>query len=299
MMNTLKSNPALLAGSLYTLGIFITALHLSRFGISDLDLTRVRYIFAGVAYCYFLVLRLVAAALILDFRLIRQTSLEATELTVKELRRSLIFKIIDEISKVPWIGDKLFAGYTSEAAAAKLIKSVTLGSVFVLVAGFGLILEMPRFPGVWDLYPPPFLVVGLVGIELAYLIYLVFNRPMRSIPRLAGLWNCVLVLLLLVDIWFYALTIHPLVKPIFGGGVVTTSQIIPKDDDSKKVLEGSGVIRVSNGIGSPLYILHSTDKSLYVAKQFKLHVFARGPKSFISHSRIIQISRDLLAGQFL
>jgi hypothetical protein len=299
MMNTLKSNPALLVGALYTIGIFITALHLSRFGISDLDLTRIRYVFAGVVFCYFLVLRLAAAALILDYRLIRKTYLEATELTVRELRRSLIFKVIDEISKVPWIGGILFSGYTSEEVAAKLIKFVTLGSVFVLVAGFGLIIQMPEPPGVWNLYPPPFLVVGLVGIELAYLIYLIFNRPMNSIPRLAGLWNCVLVLLLLVDIWFYALSIHPLVKPIFGGGVVTTSQVIPKDDDSRKILEGSGVIRVSNGIGSPLYILHSTDKSLYVTKQFRLNVFARSPKSFISHSRIIQISRDLLAGQFL
>lgn len=299
MLNSLKSSPALLAGSLYTLGVFITALHLSRFGISELDLTRVRYVFTGAAFCYFLLLRIVAAALVLDFRIIRKTHSEATELAVRELRRSFVFRLIDESSSIPFLGKLVFGGYTSEASAAKLINLVTLGSVFVLVAGFFLILSVPIDDTRWRFSPSSFLVSGLVGIELAYLIYLLFNRPMRSVPRLSGLWNCVLAILLLLDIWYYSLAIHPLVKPVFGGGVVTTSQVIPKDVASKKLLEDTGVIRASNGIGSPLYVLHSTDKSLYLAKRFKIDIFARDAVTFISHSRVIQISKDLLAGQFL
>jgi hypothetical protein len=299
MLSSLTSNPAILAGSLYTLGVFITALHLSRFGISELDLTRVRYVFAGAGFCYFLLLRVVAAALVLDFRIIRKTSSEAAELALKELRRSFVFRVIDELSKISFLGHFIFGRFTSEASAVKLIQLVTSGSVFVLVAGFSLILSVPSDDLKWRFAPSSFLVVGLVSIELAYLIYFLFNRPMSSVPRLTALWNCVLAILLLVDTWYYSLAIHPLVKPVFGGGVVTTSQIIPKDDASKKLLEATGVIRVSNGMGSPLYVLHSTDKSLYLALKFKLDVFARNADTFIKHSRVIQISKDLLAGQFL
>lgn len=298
MLSDLKSNPALCAGLLYTLGVFITALHLNRFGISDLDLTRIRYVFAGAVFCYFLLLRVVAAAVVVDFRIVRRTHLVATKLTVRELRRSFLFKVIDEVSRVRLFGKALFGGYTSEASAAKLINTVSLGSVFILVAGFGLVLAIPKIDMAWSLYPPPFLFAGLFGIELAYFIYFTFNRLMRAVPTLAVLWNCVFAILLLLDIWFYSLTIHPLVKPIFGGGVVTTSQIIPKDDASRRLLEGTGITRVSNGIASPLYILHSTEKSLYLTKEFKLDVFSRNAENLISHSRVIQISKDLVAGQF-
>lgn len=66
-----------------------------------------------------------------------------------------------------------------------------------------------------------------------------------------------------------------------------------------ELLEDIGITRVSNGIASPLYVLDSTDKSLYLAKEFKLDVFARNAENFITHSRVVQISKDLLAGQFL
>jgi hypothetical protein len=52
-MEMLKKNPALMVGVLYILGVLVTAIHLSRFAIYDLDLTKIRYIFAGALCCYF------------------------------------------------------------------------------------------------------------------------------------------------------------------------------------------------------------------------------------------------------
>lgn len=57
-MTIVKKNPALAIGVLYILGVLVTAIHLSRFAIYDLDLTKIRYVFAGGMCAFFLLLRI-------------------------------------------------------------------------------------------------------------------------------------------------------------------------------------------------------------------------------------------------
>lgn len=300
-MDLIKKNPALAIGVLYVLGILVTAIHLNRFAISDLDLTKVRYIFAGAVCCYFLALRLVITALILDFRIIRSVSDEARHAVHNNLRDTWAFKIIDRVASLRFVGFFL-RKLNSEGISNSIIELLSYAALFFIFGAFYFFLSIPSSPistseilrAAWRHFPS--CLVALFVVQLAYLAYFYFKRAMQSTEQLKNLWKVVFALLLLTDIGVYSFMFHPLVKPVFGGGVVSIVNLMPKDQASLALIKQTTGIKFTVNKSEAVYIVHSSDSAYYLTKQYELNYLSPKLSDMIIHERIYRVQKELISG---
>jgi uncharacterized Tic20 family protein len=300
-METIKKNPALAFGALYILGVLVTAIHLSRFAIYDLDLTKIRYIFAGAVCSFYLVLRMLLTTIIVDFHVIRAVQKEAHEAVYKNLKDVLIFRIVDKISSVPILGSLLFS-YTSKGTARSFIRILSFGALFFIFSTFLFFLSIPQSDAPFShnlkaaLSKFPFYLQILLGVQLAYLLYFYFKPAFQVTEQLKYLWKFVFVLLLLTDIAVYSIAIHPLVKPVFGGGVVAMVNFIPKDKDAADLLSSGAGIKVDNNRSETVLIVHMSDDAYYITTEYALNYLAPSSDEMIRHGKIYRIQKDLVSG---
>lgn len=300
-MDEIKKNPALAAGAFYVLGVLVTAIHLSRFAIYDLDLTKVRYIFAGVVCCYFIVLRICITAFILDFRVIISTQGVASKAIYDNLKDTRVFKVVDRIASHRYSGF-LFRKYSSERVTSTLIDGLYRAAFIFIFSVFFFLLSIPKstitagqiLKAIFGNFP--FYLGALIAVQIIYLIYFYFKKAMQTTEQLKYIWRAVLILLLVTDVGVYAFIIHPLLKPVFGGGVVSIVRLIPKDQASSELIKQATGIEFNMGKSDSVFVVHTSDSAYYVTKQYELNYLSSDRETMIRHGQVYRIQNELISG---
>ncbi len=298
-MTIVKKNPALAIGVLYILGVLVTAIHLSRFAIYDLDLTKIRYVFAGGMCAFFLLLRIALAIFVVEHRFIRSTLKSAEEAVHQSLQGKWVFRILNRIASSRLAGF-FFKGYTSRGLAQKLVQGVGVvgalflfGAYFILLKTDGTGLRLNFDTLVAGL---PFAIATLFMLQVVYIVSFYFRLTFQTAEPLHYLWQMVLALLVIIDIGLYSLVIHPLVKPAFGGGVVVQASLFASDADTSKLLDDATNIKFTSSTSSKVFIIHSSSEAYYVTSKYELNYSSRDLENMIEHDKVYRIQKRLLAG---
>lgn len=300
-MDEIKKNPALAVGALYVLGVLVTAVHLSRFAIYDLDLTKVRYIFAGAVFCYFIALRIIITAFILDFRIIISTQDTASKAIYDNLKDTRVFKLVDKVATHRYL-QKVLWKTSSEQVASTLIDGLYRAAFIFIFSVFFFFLSIPKLTITGEqiltaiLGNFPFYLGALIAVQIIYLCYFYFKKAMQTTEQLKYIWRAVLVLLLVTDVGVYAFIVHPLLKPVFGGGVVSIVRLIPKDQASSELIKQATGIEFNTGKSDNVFIVHTSDSAYYVTKQYDLNYLSPDENKMIRHGQVYRIQNELISG---
>lgn len=298
-----KSRAALLFGAFYVLGVLVTAIHLSRFGIYDFDLTKVRYIFAGVTCAFFLLLRIIVTVVIVDLKLIWRTSANVEDTVHTTLKDWLPFRILDSVAG--WIARlPVVRHYVQPPTSRDVAKYVVLG--FYAVVGAFLIFTYPILVDTRQLPPRPWLSaiialkphvpIVLLLPQFAYFLILPFRMAFQSAPLLRFVWNLVFALLLALDVGVYSEIVHPFVYPVFGGGEAPQVRLIPKDDAARNTIKQTTNLHFDNYNSTPVFLIQSSAANYCVTSKYRLNFFATYVGNMIEHDEIYCLKSDLISG---
>ena len=122
-MDSIQKNLAISAATLYALGVIVTAIHLSRFGVFDLTLAKVTYLLAGGVCTFYVVIRLSIAVLLVNFKVFMTTIKDAEKTIHNELKEKIVFRALNVFCSLPVIR-WFFKGFTSEGVAGSLIRII-------------------------------------------------------------------------------------------------------------------------------------------------------------------------------
>ena len=285
-MGTIQKNAAFLAGAFYALGILVTAIHLSRFAVFDLILTKVTYVLAGAVCVFYLILRFSVAVLIVDYAAIHRVISHAQSVIQQRLSLMMVFRFMNAAVRFSLHG-RIFDDSTAESVARALMYLIAFAAVGFVFFAYSSVFDFEEIDltlqQVAD-FPP--VVAYLLFGQIAYVLWCYFLPVFKPVPLLFRFWMAVFVFLLAADIAFYSLAFHPLVKPSFGGGNVYTVHVPPGTDVIPKTLVGS--------TSGKMILVHAADDAYYLTASYELDYARPTLREIVQHSDIIRVDREKL-----
>lgn len=225
---------ALFIGLLYICGLFITNVHLRRFGIFDLPPFRLEYILVGFTFL-FIVLSPILVILVFSAIIGRQVS--------------LLSKIIESIVVLVCVS----------------ITAVYLALSF-LYGDFKWGWILPEFRKIIK-------IVNFYWLLLAWLIYATGKSLITDLKRarkeeifnLRELWIPVIFFfgIFIIAISFYAQKIYPKIHPAFAGGKLLPAEILVTKEGAQ-ILISLGVVTSEDRRVKNILIIHETPSTIYI-----------------------------------
>ena len=296
-MDSLQKSTALAVAVMYTLGVIVTATHLSRFGVFDLELAKVAYLLAGGVCLFYLLVRLGLAVFIIDFKVILTAIAGAEHAIHQNLSDTRPFKLLAAASSWP-ILKTLIGHFGPQRIADQIIKLILLVTLGLIVYVYLTLFELSKIDISWQEAAEirPF-VAGLLFIQLAYIIWLYFFRSFKATKLLRWFWNFAFAFFLIADIGFYSLVLHPLVKSSFGGGNVRPVAVFV-GEQNQSLRNFLGITAVPDS--GQFYLLHTAGSAYYLTDTFELDYGAQVLEKIVVPASVTRVDKsEIPAVKFL
>lgn len=248
---------------------------------------------------FYLFIRISITALVVDYRIILGIFKSGSDSIYRSLKTTFVFKTINRIvSSRP----SFFRGltiYSPENTARFLMLYLSLFALMFLVGIFFTFIKIPKstvsFRGF--ISHPPYFVISLVVTQATYIFVAYFKRPFYSTSLLRHLWKLVFACLIILDITVYSRLVHPLVKPGYGGGVVSSATLIARDSESADLIGNATGIRFKDGSSEPVFIIHISDDAFYFTTKYE-HNFSSSHdyKDLIVTDKVSRVNKDRISG---
>ena len=266
-MDTPQKTLAISGVTLYILGVIVTAIHLSRFGVFDVVLTKITYLLAGGVCALYLLIRVGSAVLLVDFRVVLSTLRYAQQMIHENLKDKILFRGMNFVFSRPLIRF-LFGQFTSEGIATYLVRYIVLLAGMLVVVVFIGLFDLRNLELTFnDAIAFPEFIAFLILVQIGYIIWLYFYRVFKVTRLLRYFWNIIFSLLVVADIGFYGWALHPLVRPSFGGGAVYSVELFFRPDTPSAIqrfFEGESETMVVSA-----YLIHSVPAASYLTTRYE------------------------------
>jgi hypothetical protein len=283
-------NSALLAVAvLYVLGAVVTAVHLGRLGIREVSAVKVNYLFCGAVCAVYLALRISIALGLAEVHRVAAVLRDAADEVLSSLRSRLPERLQGGLPALWW---KRRGASMLSAQTTMLMGALVMYLAIPLVAVLTRVVDL-RDTGVefrW-LGVPVMATVFLLLYQGFMVLVFFLRRPLQRTRPMRCFWQLLLAMVLLADVANYALFVHPIIRPAFGGGRATAVRLLLKEAD---LAAAFGDIGAAVQPGLKAYLLYETGDALYVTPTHRVNYSSERISGALEHGAITRIPKDAL-----